>query len=91
MSKLIGLFEKGGRSEPPATVEALSDDITHALGHSWFFDPQTIRVSVSGGKVVLAGYVRSQRERRMSAAAAWAHEGVTDVDNRLVVRAEDAV
>jgi osmotically-inducible protein OsmY len=68
--------------------ELLSDDIEHALGHSWFFDPENITVSVRHGKVTLSGSVRSQRERRMAAAAAWSHEGVTDVQNDLTI--EDA-
>jgi osmotically-inducible protein OsmY len=69
----------------PENAELIGDDIEHALGHSWFFDPQTIHVSVSAGCVTLTGSVRSQRERRMAAAAAWAHEGVIDVENRLVI------
>jgi osmotically-inducible protein OsmY len=68
-----------------ADVEEISDDVTHVLGHSWFFDPQTIKVVVDGGQVRLTGTVRSERERRMAAAAAWAHEGVSDVSNELVV------
>ncbi len=71
--------------EPGPDAETLIDDITHVLGHSWFFDPQTIQVGLQGGKVRLTGSVRSQRERRMAAAAAWAHEGVTEVDNGLIV------
>lgn len=70
-----------------ADAQLISDDITHCLGHSWFFDPQTITVRFEGGCVTLTGTVRSQRERRMAAAAAWAHEGVTDVDNRLAIEA----
>jgi hypothetical protein len=66
-------------------VEELSDDITHVVGHSWFFDPQTIKVIVEGDKVTLTGAVRSDRERRMAAAAAWAHEGVAEVVNELIV------
>jgi osmotically-inducible protein OsmY len=72
-------------NEQNPASEAVTDDVDHALGHSWFFDAQTIDVSVAGGKVTLTGDVRSQRERRMAAAAAWAHEGVTDVENNLVV------
>jgi osmotically-inducible protein OsmY len=66
-------------------AEVVSDDITHVLGHSWFFDPQTINVSVQGGKVRLTGTVRSDRERRMAAAAAWEEDGVTDVENELTI------
>jgi osmotically-inducible protein OsmY len=66
-------------------AELASDDITHALGHSWFFDPQTITVRINGGAVTLIGTVRSERERKMAAAAAWAEPGVTDVTNELIV------
>jgi osmotically-inducible protein OsmY len=66
-------------------AEELSDDITHALGHSWFFDPHTISVAIHGGEVTLTGTVRSQRESKMAAAAAWAEPGVTNVTNALVV------
>jgi osmotically-inducible protein OsmY len=69
----------------PSDVELISDDIEHALGHSWFFDPENIQVSIDRGRVTLTGNVRSARERRMAAAAAWAHEGVVDVDNQLTV------
>jgi osmotically-inducible protein OsmY len=72
-------------SEHAASVEEISDDIEHVLGHSWFFDPENITVVVKGGTVTLTGTVRSDRERRMAAAAAWSHEGVTDVQNDLTV------
>ncbi len=72
-------------SEDIADVEEINDDIEHVLGHSWFFDPQNITVVVQGGKVILTGTVRSDRERRMAAAAAWSHEGVSDVENDLRV------
>ena len=71
--------------EPEPNPEDLISDIEHQLGHSWFFNPEAIRVSVSAGKVTLTGSVRSHRERRMAAAAAWAHEGVRDVVNQLTV------
>jgi osmotically-inducible protein OsmY len=72
-------------SERLADAEEISDDIEHHLGHSWFFDPENITVTVQGGRVILTGTVRSDRERRMAASAAWAHEGVTDVENQLTV------
>ncbi len=72
-------------SEHAADVEEIHDDIEHQLGHSWFFNPEDIRVVAQGGKVILTGTVRSDRERRMAGAAAWAHEGVTDVANELIV------
>jgi osmotically-inducible protein OsmY len=73
--------------EPDPDAESLVDDIDHAVGESWYFDPQTIHVAVTAGKVILSGTVRSMRERRMAAAAAWAHEGVMEVENNLVIDA----
>ena len=72
------------QSETP-DQEAVRDDIAHALGHSWFFDPHTITVAIQGGAVTLQGTVRSERERKMAAAAAWAEPGVTDVTNDLSI------
>ncbi len=82
MTQEIGDHGDGAHAEE---VEEISDEVTHELGHSWFFDPQTIKVYVDGGRVRLTGTVRSERERRMAAAAAWSHEGVSDVANELVV------
>jgi osmotically-inducible protein OsmY len=66
-------------------AEEVSDDITHALGHSWFFDPQTISVAIHAGEVTLTGTVRSERELKMAGAAAWAEPGVTNVVNQLTI------
>ncbi|MFT4028005.1 MAG: hypothetical protein QM676_14595 [Novosphingobium sp.] len=51
--------------EIPPDAELLNDDIVHALGHSWFFDPHTIDMAISEGKgSPLRLSVRSARERR---------------------------
>ena len=71
--------------EGPADAEQINDTVEHVLGHSWFFNPENITVTVDGGKVTLTGTVRSERERRMAAAAAWSNEGVQDVTNQLTV------
>ncbi|MGJ4859714.1 BON domain-containing protein [Labrys sp. La1] len=71
--------------KPQVNVSNISDDITHALDRSWFFDPQTIQVSAEGGQVKLTGTVKSQHERQIAAATAWRAPGVTDVSNDLVV------
>jgi osmotically-inducible protein OsmY len=70
---------------PDAEVSQISDEITHALHHSWFFDPQTITVTEEGGKVRLTGTVGSPHDRRRAAVAAWSHPGVTDVVNDIQV------
>jgi osmotically-inducible protein OsmY len=63
----------------------ISDEITHALHHSWFFDPQTVTVTEADGKVRLTGTVPSPHDRRRAAVAAWSHPGVVDVINDIQV------
>jgi osmotically-inducible protein OsmY len=71
--------------KPAVNASGLSDDITHALHRSWFFDPQTTFVRAEGGKVVLSGTVHSLHERELAAKAAWAAPGVVSVENDIIV------
>jgi osmotically-inducible protein OsmY len=70
---------------PQVDTSSLTDDITHALHRSWFFDPQMITVSARGGAVRLSGSVQSWPERQVAADIAWAALGTTAVDNALRV------
>jgi osmotically-inducible protein OsmY len=66
-------------------VSNLSDDITHALHRSVFFDPRTVTVSAQGGKVRLTGTVHSWHDRQVAASTAWAAPGATAVQNDISV------
>ncbi len=66
-------------------TESLSDDITHALHRSWFFDPKTVQVSAEHGRVRLTGTVHSQHDRQVAAETAWAAHGATEVQNLITV------
>jgi len=70
---------------PKVNAGNLSDEIMHALHRSWFFDPQTIKVTVEDGRVRLTGAVTSPHDRQVAAATAWSAPGVTQVDNDLIV------
>ncbi len=70
---------------PKVNVASLSDDITHALHRSWFFDPRLVTVTAQGGTVTLAGTVHTPHDRQIAAATAWAASGVTDVHNEIVI------
>ncbi len=70
---------------PGVNAGNISDDITHALHRSWFFDPQTVMVSAEGGQVRLSGTVTSWHDRKVAAETAWAAPGATDVQNDIVV------
>ena len=67
------------------STASLSDDITHALHRSWFFDETNVTVTASGGHVHLTGTVHSPHERQTAAATAWAAPGATSVENDITV------
>ena len=71
--------------KPRVDTSSLSDDITHALHRSWFFDPDTISVRAEGGKVILSGTVHSPHDRQVAAATAWSAPGATAVENDITV------
>jgi osmotically-inducible protein OsmY len=85
-----GLFGVVGVSNqttinPKVNVSNLSDDITHALHRSVFFDPKEVTASAQGGKVTLTGTVHSWRDRQVAAATAWAAPGATAVENDIAI------
>jgi len=57
----------------------------HALHRSWFFDPNTIKVSADGGKIRLTGSVHSPHDRQVAAETAWAAPGATAVENNIAI------
>jgi osmotically-inducible protein OsmY len=71
--------------KPRVDVSNLSDDIMHALHRSWYFDPETIKVSAEAGRVRLTGFVHSPHDRQVAAETAWAAPGTTDVENEIAV------
>jgi len=71
--------------KPRVNVASLSDDISHALHRSWFFDGSDITVTAIGGKVTLTGRVHSPHERQVAESTAWAAHGATAVGNDLAV------
>jgi osmotically-inducible protein OsmY len=71
--------------KPRVNTASLSDDITHALHRSWFFDPEAVYVHADGGNIVLSGTVHSYHERQVAAETAWSAPGATNVENDLAV------
>jgi osmotically-inducible protein OsmY len=72
-------------TEPRANAATISDDILHALGRSWFFDPKTIEVTDKNGKVRLSGTAPSPHARQVAAETAWASPGTLEVQNDIRV------
>ncbi len=59
--------------------------IESALKRSAQIDADSIRVTATGGKVMLEGKVKAWHERDLAERMAWAAPGVTAVEDRIVV------
>ena len=84
---LIGVVGISNLIEIKPTVNAddVSQNITRALHRSWFYDPNTIRVSAQGGKIKLTGQVTTWNARDLAGATAWSAPGATYVENDISV------
>lgn len=70
----------------PSAADA-EERIKKALTRNAQLDANAINATVSGNTVTLTGTVSSWAEKQQAGRAAWASPHVTDVDNRIVVRA----
>lgn len=72
---------------PSAKATEVKSVIEKALKRNAVIDAAQISVSADGGKVKLAGSVRSWDERQQACSAAWSTPGVIGVENDLLVNA----
>lgn len=80
---VLGVFnETMIKPRPDATN--ISNNIDRALHRSWF-DPKTITVTATGGKVKLTGSVETPSDRFVAGATAWGAPGATQVENDLII------
>ena len=70
----------------PASPSDVKNRIEQAFRRHAQIDADRIRVQIAGGTVTLEGEVESWREREDAESAVWAAPGVTDVQDRLLVR-----
>jgi len=84
---LIGVIGVSNQIEIKPTVNAddVGQNITRALHRSWFYDPNTIKVSTQGGKIKLTGRVTTWNARELAGKTAWSAPGATSVENDIAV------
>jgi osmotically-inducible protein OsmY len=84
---LIGVVGVSNQIEVKPTVNAddVGQNITRALHRSWFYDPNTIKVSSQGGKIKLTGQVTTWNARDLAGKTAWSAPGATSVENDITV------
>lgn len=70
---------------PTVNASNVKDEIEHALHRSWYYDPNTITVSASGGKITLTGKVSTWNARRLAGSTAWSAPGAISVENDIRV------
>jgi osmotically-inducible protein OsmY len=62
--------------------------IHHALVRNAIIDANAIDVEIDGTTVVLCGTVRTWLEKAQASRTAWSSPHVTEVDNRIIVKAD---
>lgn len=73
-------------SARPSAADA-EERIRGAILRNAAVDANAVSVAIEGTRAILTGTVRSWPEKSQAADAAWASPHVTDVDNRIEVRA----
>ena len=75
---LIGVVGVSNQIEIKPTVnpDDVGQNITRALHRSWFYDPNTIKVSSQGGKIKLTGHVTTWNARDLECARPGGQDGL---------------
>src|SRR5947209_13375888 len=71
--------------KPQPAPQDLKSQIEKALVRNAQMDASRITVDVQGSKVILRGTVSSYAEKKAAEETAWSAQGVTEVDNRIIV------
>jgi osmotically-inducible protein OsmY len=71
--------------KPRVTAADLKSKINAALHRSAQIDANSIKVEISGSKVILSGTVHSIKEKEDADSAAWMAPGVSSVENRISI------
>jgi osmotically-inducible protein OsmY len=70
---------------PPILVTDVKHRIESALKRNAEIELSSIRLQVTGHKVIIEGHVNSWHERQVAERATWSVPGVKEVDDRLTI------
>ncbi|MEI2301127.1 BON domain-containing protein [Ensifer sp. MJa1] len=75
--------------DPHLTDDALADKVLRFIQYAALVDTSEISVMAIGGIVILSGHVAQEADIACAGDAAASVIGVTSVENRLTVRADE--
>jgi osmotically-inducible protein OsmY len=82
---VVGVSNQLGVKAHPRASD-VEEKIDEALKRSWYFDDDSVNVTVDGGVVHLSGTVQTPHDKQAAGLAAWQAAGTTRVDNDIVIR-----
>jgi len=74
--------------KPSVTAKDIKQKISSAFHRSATIDSEKVKIDISGNRAILTGKVRSMAEKDDAEDAAWNAQGVTSVENKLIVDTE---
>jgi osmotically-inducible protein OsmY len=72
--------------KPRVAASQVEKQITGALARHAALDARLVHVTTSGSKAVLTGHVHSLNEDRVAKNAAWQAQGITEVEDHLLIQ-----
>jgi osmotically-inducible protein OsmY len=71
--------------KPSVTAKDIKQKISLAFHRSATVDASKVEIEIEGSKAILTGRVRSWSEKNDAEDAAWKAEGITAIENKLVI------
>ena len=74
--------------KPSVTAKDIKQKIALAFHRSATIDAGKIEIDIIGNKAILSGKVRSWAEKKDAENAAWKAQGITSIENKLIIDTE---
>jgi osmotically-inducible protein OsmY len=74
--------------KPSITAKDIKQKISLAFHRSATVDAEKVNIEINGNKAILTGRVRSWSEKNDAENATWKAQGITSIENKLIVDTE---